>query len=178
MWHRFTSACFVGILVHKRLVRRDLEVILVSIRVITLTLNSNWSDFNSLSAEDIIFRDRVIMVLDRPRILEVVFRCHLGNELISLLESLVGCPVPVSIFRCSPEVLIFTANHFAAPILTHLIILWPLQVWLLRLWGHRSVSSGVLINLELQVLRLTRILVDLKATRVCLFVLIVQIALP
>ena len=57
------------------------------------------------------------MIVDRPRILEVVFRCHLGNELISLLESLVGCPVPVSIFRCSPEVLIFTANHFAAPIL-------------------------------------------------------------
>lgn len=123
MWHRFTSACFVGILVHKRLARRDLEVILVSIRVSSLILNSNWSNSNSLSAKDIIFRDRVIMILNGPRILEVVLRRHLGNELISLLESLVGCPVPVSIFRCSPEVLIFTANHFAAPILTHHIIL-------------------------------------------------------
>lgn len=36
----------------------------------------------------------------------------------------------------------------------------------------------MLTNLVLQVLRLARISIDLKVTRVCLFVLIVQIALP
>ena len=35
----------------------------------------------------------------------------------------------------------------------------------------------MLTNYVLQVLHLTRILIDLKVTRVCLFVLIVQIAL-
>ena len=63
------------------------------------------------------------MIIDGPRILEVAFGRHLWNELISLLESLVGCSVPVPILRCSTEVLIFTTDHFTAPILMQQIVL-------------------------------------------------------